>query len=54
MKSCLAVVEVFHVYRQMDGQAEKTDLIVAFRNFANAPKTAFRNIITNTFRNVSI
>jgi hypothetical protein len=26
--------------RQMDGRTDMTELIVAFRNFVNAPKTA--------------
>jgi hypothetical protein len=30
--------EMFHVDRRMDGRTDMTKLIVAFRNFANAPK----------------
>jgi hypothetical protein len=31
-------------YRQTDGRTNMTKLIVAFRNFANAPKTPFIDI----------
>ena len=30
--------ELFHAERRADGQTDMTKLIVAFRNFANAPK----------------
>ena len=30
--------ELFHANRQIDGQTDKTKLIVAFRSFANKPK----------------
>jgi hypothetical protein len=45
VKICPAEAELFHADRQTEGQAdkqtEKTKPIVFFRNFANAPKTAF-------------
>ena len=31
--------ELFHAERRTDGQTDMTKLIVAFRDFANAPKT---------------
>jgi len=31
--------ELFHAERQSDRRMDRTKLIVAFRNFANAPKT---------------
>jgi hypothetical protein len=31
--------ELFHAEGQMDRRMDRTKLIVAFRNFANAPKT---------------
>jgi hypothetical protein len=33
---------------QTDGQTDMTKLVVAFRNFANAPKTAVKLIADNT------
>jgi hypothetical protein len=54
MKICPAVAELFHACRQTECQAEKTELIIAFSNFANTPKTALEIKIINTFRNVSI
>jgi hypothetical protein len=39
MKICPAGTELFHV----DGQTDMTKLIVAYRNFANAPKTCRRS-----------
>ena len=30
--------ELFHVDRRTDGQTDMTKIIVAFRNFTNAPK----------------
>jgi hypothetical protein len=33
--------ELFHVDIQMDGQADMMKLIVAFHNFANAPKKSW-------------
>ena len=39
--------ELFHADRQTDGRTDKTTLIVAFRNFANARKSAcWRNVWT--------
>jgi hypothetical protein len=35
MKILLVEVELFHA----DGRSDMTNLIVAFRNFANVPKT---------------
>jgi len=32
-----------------DGQADMTKLIVAFRNFANAPKTTYFSVIIHNF-----
>ena len=37
--------ELFHVDRRKDGQTEKKKLIVAFRNFAIAPKTIILRIL---------
>jgi hypothetical protein len=38
MKISAAEAELFHADRRMDRQTDMTKLIVAFRNFANAPK----------------
>ena len=38
MKIRLVEAELFHVDRRTDGRTDMTKLIVAFRNFANAPK----------------
>ena len=32
--------ELFHADRRTDGQTDMTKIIVAFRNFANAPKNS--------------
>ena len=37
MKVRLLGTEVFHADREKDRRADMTQLIVAFRNFANAP-----------------
>ena len=46
MKILLVGAELFHADKQVDGQTDRqtdmTKLIVAFRNFANAPKNMFR------------
>ena len=42
MKIRLVGVELFHVDRQTDGRTDMTKLIVAFRNFANAPKMRYK------------
>jgi hypothetical protein len=34
--------ELFYEHKQIDGQIDITKLIVAFRNFANAPKNGGR------------
>jgi hypothetical protein len=34
--------ELFHVDRQMDGRTDMTKLIVAFYNFAKAPKLRYK------------
>jgi hypothetical protein len=39
MKIRLVGVELFHTDGRTDGRTDMTKLIVAFRNFANAPKT---------------
>jgi len=36
--------ELFHADGRTDGQPAMTKLIVAFRNFANAPKRAIMNL----------
>ena len=41
MKIRLVGAELLHADKQMDGQAEMTKHIVAFRNYANAPKTNY-------------
>jgi hypothetical protein len=33
-------------YKETDGQTDMTKLIVAFRNFAKAPKTGTLNLLT--------
>jgi hypothetical protein len=38
MKILPVIADSFHVCRRTDGLADMTKLIVAFRNFANAPK----------------
>jgi hypothetical protein len=38
MKILSVIVEEFHAGRRTDGGTDITKLIVAFRNFANAPK----------------
>jgi hypothetical protein len=38
MKIRPAEAELFHADRQTDGQMDMTELIIAFRNFASAPK----------------
>ena len=38
MKIRAVVAELFHAKRRMDGRTDTMNLIVAFRNFANAPK----------------
>ena len=38
MKILPMEAELFHVDRRTDGQTDTTKLIVAFRNFTNAPK----------------
>jgi hypothetical protein len=43
MKIRLVGVELFCADRQTDGQTDTTKLIVAFRNFANAPKNVTRS-----------
>jgi hypothetical protein len=39
MKICPVAAEFFHADELTDGQTDVTKLIVAFRNFVNAPKT---------------
>ena len=39
MKIRLVGAELFHADVRADGRTDMTKLIVAFRNFANAPKT---------------
>jgi hypothetical protein len=44
MKIRAMEAELFHAKRRMDRQTDSTKLIVAFRNFVNAPKmTYFRD-----------
>jgi hypothetical protein len=38
MKICPLGAELFPADGRMDGQRDMTNVIVAFRNFANAPK----------------
>jgi len=38
MKTGPMGAELFHAGRRAEGQTDMTKLIVAFRNFANAPK----------------
>ena len=38
MKTCTVGAQLFHTSRQTDRQTDMTKLIVAFRNFENAPK----------------
>jgi hypothetical protein len=45
MKICPLRAELFHADRRMDGQTDKTKLMVAFRNFANAPATTILRIL---------
>jgi hypothetical protein len=40
MKVCPVGAELFHADGRTDGQTDMTKLIVAFRNFANAPKNS--------------
>ena len=37
--------ELFHADKRADGQTDKTKLIVAFRNLANAPETTILRIL---------
>ena len=41
MKTGLVEAELLHAKKQMDGQTEMTKQIVAFCNYANAPKTSY-------------
>ena len=41
MKIRLVRAELLHADKKTDGQAEMTKQIVAFRNYANAPKTSY-------------
>jgi len=41
MKIRLVEAELFHVDRRTDGRTDMTRPIVAFRNFANAPKNGY-------------
>ena len=45
MKIRLLEVELFRANRRMNKQTNTTKLIVAFRNFANAPKNEGSSII---------
>jgi hypothetical protein len=40
MKICPAGAELFHPDGQMEGRIDTTNLIVAFRDFSNAPKNS--------------
>ena len=42
--------ELFHADKQTDGQTDMTKLIVAFCNFANAPKMGFEFHLEGLFR----
>jgi hypothetical protein len=43
MKISPVGAELFHAERRKDGRTEITEVIVAFRHFANAPKKADEN-----------
>jgi hypothetical protein len=42
--------ELFHADGQRDGWSDMTKLIVAFNNFANAPKQSFYLLVSNSAR----
>jgi hypothetical protein len=46
--------ELFHVVGWMDGRTDMTKLLIAFRNFANAPKnsgaTSFHVVVIRLFQ----
>jgi hypothetical protein len=42
MKISAARAELFHADRRTEGKTDMTKLIVAFRNFANAPKNCIK------------
>ena len=44
MKILPVGAELFHADRQTNVQTDKTKLIVAFRNFAYAPKTPHKHL----------
>jgi hypothetical protein len=51
MKICPVGAEMFHVEDGWtDGHIDMTNLIVAFRNFANTPKNAHKNKHTKKIR----
>jgi hypothetical protein len=45
MKICLAGAELLHADGRMDRQTDLTKLIMAFRNFAKAPKCLIHIVI---------
>jgi hypothetical protein len=42
-KVCPVEAELFHADRRTDRRTDTTKLVVAFSNFANAPKKSFRS-----------
>jgi hypothetical protein len=42
-KVCLVDAELLHADRRTDSRTDTTKLVVAYSNFANAPKKSFRN-----------
>jgi hypothetical protein len=46
--------ELFQPFRRTNGRTDRTNLIVAFRNFVNAPKTEISLRFHNSLPNVGI
>jgi hypothetical protein len=51
---CTVGAELFHAGGREDGRTDMTKLLVAFRNFANAPKKAGNVRINVTLRHVQV
>jgi hypothetical protein len=54
MKIRLLGAELFHSDGRTDGQADMTKLIVAFRNFANAPTNEFLGVLLYMLLDVKV
>jgi hypothetical protein len=48
MKICLVGDELFHADERRDGQTDMTKVIVAFRNYVNAPKNRQEHAISRS------